>query len=596
MPDVPYKPVPVGEPVRLTPQIQVNVPGEAFGVNIGRALQQKGGALTEFGNDVFKWAKDFQSMNNEFEARQKVADFQEQAGIKQADFESLSPEAQKAGLQGHIAGLKALREGMMAQLGAPEAKLMYDRESQPFLGRTIFASAAFTGRNYKEYMYREGMANAARVGMNFSNGQDPEIESKLVEQEDAIRASQGYGDRGPEQTALAIAQAKTKTVRDALMFRIDSGDNLGVQDSLEKYSKYLTEEDRRVILDHSDAKAGSVDGRNAGLALAQAKTDPALAQQVIETNAKAYKSPTAQTNYIQSANAVYKHELLQDDYIRRTQAEEGRQYVYQKIANHDFNSVDDIHNDARAKAVYDEAKRLDKRAGNFYDNIFIDALRARDRVDHERVLSSLFHLADTKPQEFLKINPWDPKLELSNSDQQKLVARREKVLRGEAMEPGMRAAYQWLREEPYAGVLHSLDLDKKPAEFQPGTPYYNFWGAVQSGVHEWMNENEGRPPTREEFKDHIIRNIFNTTHHLWGYGTDTVDIEGRMMQPADADVVTHATNELTLEAKNRGLQAPTRMDIDSYILQQRWQKVLEDEKRGGSTEPASGAGPGSGPK
>jgi hypothetical protein len=149
MPQVPGL-VPDQIPSGYAPEVNVNVPVDAFGGAVGHALQGLGGAIEGAGDKIFARAVEIQNQQNETEAKNADAQFMTQAGIMHAEFTNreglnASPEA----LAKHIEDVQKVRQDMRANLSNPAAQKMFDGSSMSFMGRTIFSAAGHSGQQMK---------------------------------------------------------------------------------------------------------------------------------------------------------------------------------------------------------------------------------------------------------------------------------------------------------------------------------------------------------------------------------------------------------------------------------------------------------------
>ncbi len=149
MAQVPYQPFITDRPQTQGERVSVSTPGEAFGTNIGQALQHLGVAEENVGSEVFSRAIAMQELNNETEARQKASDYAEKQAQLQADFDSLKGVDAKNALLPHLAASRQLRDQMRGSLTNPSAQRMFDSMSFGFLERNIFSSARHAGDEFK---------------------------------------------------------------------------------------------------------------------------------------------------------------------------------------------------------------------------------------------------------------------------------------------------------------------------------------------------------------------------------------------------------------------------------------------------------------
>lgn len=159
MPVVPYKPYPdqQAQPIGVG-GVRVQTPSEAFGANVGRAIEHLGEVGQRASNELFNRAVALQEVNNETEANEGKAKFIMEAGKLHGEYmASLGTNAPKS-LDAHIADLNNLRTSIRDGLSNSSVRRKYDAESLGFMARNVFSASGHAASEGKK-----AAVNAARA-------------------------------------------------------------------------------------------------------------------------------------------------------------------------------------------------------------------------------------------------------------------------------------------------------------------------------------------------------------------------------------------------------------------------------------------------
>lgn len=197
--------VPSVAPSGFAPSVGLDVPVDAFGGAVGRALEGLGNSVEQSSDRIWQRAMDLQNLNNETAAKNADAQYMMKSGELHAAF--INKEGLNAGpaaLQAHIQELQDLRTSLRADLN-PMAAKMYDASSLSFMGRNIFNAAGHSGQQMK---VAANNASNSRIDLaTTSSGDDPTDEmqvqrnKRIVETEvEAQGRNNGWSDDQVEAT------------------------------------------------------------------------------------------------------------------------------------------------------------------------------------------------------------------------------------------------------------------------------------------------------------------------------------------------------------------------------------------------------------
>lgn len=139
MPAVPYSPVPSVEPQDIpAPGFHPSIPADAFGVNIGRAVEHMGTTLDQVGGELWQRAVDQQNLKNETESTAATANYELQARQRQVDYTTKQQGLNAVnGLPGEMQAQDDLRQSFRNGLSNPAAQRMFDRSSLFIMNREL---------------------------------------------------------------------------------------------------------------------------------------------------------------------------------------------------------------------------------------------------------------------------------------------------------------------------------------------------------------------------------------------------------------------------------------------------------------------------
>lgn len=165
MPQVPYSPVPdVAPSNRGTPNFNVSVSGDAFGVGIAQAVEGLGGVLQHSGDELFNRALAMQQLRNEADAKDADAQYMISTGQKHAEFSALQGKAAVDAYPAYIKDIQDSRKTFRDNLGNDQARKMFDNQSLSTMGRTIFNGAGHAAVENKKFALGASHARVDALG------------------------------------------------------------------------------------------------------------------------------------------------------------------------------------------------------------------------------------------------------------------------------------------------------------------------------------------------------------------------------------------------------------------------------------------------
>lgn len=153
MPQVPYNPVPTGQPIAGTGSrgLSVNAPEGAFGGGVANAIKDLGGVESHVGDELFQRALALKQLQNETEAKQADADYMIKAGKLHADYGALEGQNAVKAFPQHQQDLEDLRKQTRDGLSNDAARKMFDSSSLSVMSRTIFNAAGHAATENKKW-------------------------------------------------------------------------------------------------------------------------------------------------------------------------------------------------------------------------------------------------------------------------------------------------------------------------------------------------------------------------------------------------------------------------------------------------------------
>ena len=521
MPKAPYTPnVDVALSGQEIPEFRPAVRPEAFGVNVGQAIEKLGSTFEQAGNQVFNTAVQLQEEHLRTKAMNASTQYYAQTAKTRQDFlaaENPGPE----GLQKYIKDIGDARDKIRGTIAEPYAQRLYDNETRVDLERAYTAGAvhAATGtrRATMQAMQAQEEVYKGRIAEDPANMEG--FKENLRNLLDSIDRRLGpYGQQAKPET---IAATKEKAEEEARAGQIKSLMHSDVPRAVELANspsykghlgiytdetlKQLQQEDRQVgtrveadkimtdVMEKHKAGAEYMsmeDAVNKMKDVAE-KTHPndplwgQLGEVAIRTKYRAFNSEVT--------NAYRKNIATIDKIIDD---------------NPGWTSVEQVRGvpegDAALKALGSKLgpielqQKLDRIIGmkNQHDNSVANTFIAGMRnEDPERFLDYDFSTIKQTPENLKRWN-----------------AERERYREKQGTDPRVITAVNWLRP---SGVLHDLGFDKVTENNKD--EYTNFVGLVDEALLDWRQAHGNRNPTQREFlndiKPDLMRQVHDTQHN-----------------------------------------------------------------------------------
>ena len=205
MPRVPYNPVPEVAPTEAaTPSVRIGANPDAFGANIGQAIQGLGASTSQVGNELFGRAVALQELQNETDAKNANVDFISKAGQLHADYDALQGDARVKAFPAYQKNLNDLYQSTRGGLGNPSAQRMFDGAAISTLNRSIFNGAGAAASAQREAA--SGAINAEEGLIKNNVYSDPNDEGAFRE------AVQKIKDNAPTKAALSNAGGSPEVI------------------------------------------------------------------------------------------------------------------------------------------------------------------------------------------------------------------------------------------------------------------------------------------------------------------------------------------------------------------------------------------------
>ncbi len=217
MPQVPYSPVPSASPENIpSPLMRIQgITPEAFGVNVGRAIEHLGSTEQQVGGELFQRALAMQDLRNETEATEANAQHDLGARKLQTDYTQKMGLDAVNGLEDHQKAQDDLRKSIREGLSNDRARKNYDRISLYTMNRELGIAASHAAQQNKtaahgasvaeEEMHKDSVLAHPDDADNYNHAQQGIRDAVLRRS-----ALEGWGDIQTKQ-ALAKAQSGLTT-------------------------------------------------------------------------------------------------------------------------------------------------------------------------------------------------------------------------------------------------------------------------------------------------------------------------------------------------------------------------------------------------
>jgi hypothetical protein len=246
---VPYNPIPqVAARDEPTPYRSEAIPSGAFGQPQAQARIQEGQTLGQVGNELYARAIAVQEFNQQAEANEKDAAFQQQQIQAYTDYTQKMGKDAVDGLPGFMASQEAIRKQMGAGL-SPYGQVLYNNQTRNAYNRMAFSAAVHAKDQQKQYVVAGFQAKRDAANNSLMANPDPSnLAPNMQAVEDAAR-EQGRIQKGfpddSDQMKDYITEAKSSAVYSYVTGMVKSGKPLVADKVLEKFAadKMVTAQD-----------------------------------------------------------------------------------------------------------------------------------------------------------------------------------------------------------------------------------------------------------------------------------------------------------------------------------------------------------------
>jgi hypothetical protein len=171
--EVPYTGVPTTSPrFEPTPDMSINTPPAAFGVNVAEALGHLGQVQEGAGKELFDRAYAMQELHVQAQVNSAVSDAQNQMMGKYLDYTQLEGKAAVDGYQPFLNDLDKIRDDVGKSVDNPFGQVLYNNESRNSRFRLAFSGGVHAKDQNKQYVIGSSQAliksaeNAAELDPN----------------------------------------------------------------------------------------------------------------------------------------------------------------------------------------------------------------------------------------------------------------------------------------------------------------------------------------------------------------------------------------------------------------------------------------------
>jgi hypothetical protein len=519
MPKAPYTPnVDVALSGQEIPEFRPTVRPEAFGVNVGQAIEKLGSTFEQAGNQVFNTAVQLQEEHLRTKAMNASTQYYAQTAKARQDFlaaENPGPE----GLQKYIKDIGDARDKIRGTIAEPYAQRLYDNETRVDLERAYTAGAVHAASGT-----RKATQQALQAQEEVYKGriaEDPKSEEAFNTNLENIRGSirERLGPKGMQAEQTTINAAIEKAEQEAKAGRIKSLMRSDVPAAIELADRYKgqlgihTEETLR-LLQQEDHQVGT-----------RMEADNIMAP-IMEKQKAGVKLPSEEDAVKQIKDVADK--THPNDPLWGQLAEISVRTKYRAFQTQIKNSerdavatIDDIMSkhpewtsveQIRSLPEGDQAlKVLGSKLGPIELQHRIDRVHLmNDEHDNTEADRALGGLMQNRPEDFLDADLTSYKQTPANYRKWRSI--RERFRKEQGTDPRLSAAMNWLRP---SGVLESLGLYKRTENNKD--EYDNFTGLVAEAIHDFKTVH-GHDPTQQEFMDKVKPGIMQQIpvwRHNW---------------------------------------------------------------------------------
>lgn len=573
MPQVPYVPYPTTEPTTQgTSGVRVSTPPEAFGANIGRAVERFGLGLEQDSDKIWQRAVALQELQNETAARNADVQASTEMGKLHAGFSAL--EGVNAGpkaLEKYSTDLNEVYQRVRGSLPNDDARRRYDASALSVLNRSIFNGAGHSAQQMKLAAEKSAQAIVQNDADDlYHNPTEQGLDTYLDKATSSARTVAGL--RGLDANASKELENKyTSHELSHLIVGLAKREPWRAGDLLEKYRDRIHGDDIERVENSVQQAQRTVGARNISMQVNADLHDPDMEdhrglEDRIADGREAAKKLNPKDELLPSyVDAQVTAEFNRWKQVQRDTEFENRQTIegalvgnYGKIPV----TVDELRAIPNVDAAWSSMKPSTQR---HYLNVMSQIQRSGDRIppsDSLKERQRLVGLQQSDPNAFLQedILEYVGKT-LNTNDAKFLIGQQKATLKQAAQNPNSAHAMQVMAPDlQAAGLTRAADPDG----------YYKFYGAIHDWMQDHIMDHKKRPTDDEILK--TGRMLLQRTGAGW-FSSGTALYEG----PPTDDVVA----EFNKRAKEIDPTAPEldARQVGRLLLRERL-RVFDQPKPG----------------
>lgn len=579
---VPYSSVPTADPTsKGAPELRPQVSPEAFGVNIGQAVEGLGKDVSHAGNELYQRAIALKQLENETEAKEADAQFMIEAGKIHVEYDAKQGKAAVDGNAKYNNDLNETRQRIRANLSTDMARKMYDASSLGTMGRSIFH-----GANHAAQQLRKSAIDSATAQYELDTkqvGDDPKddklFDNKIQrsrENADAIAAAK---DLHPGDPQYELLQKKMES--NLWRSRIE-----GLARTAPSEARKLLDDNKAKILEadfmHSDQVvrnvSRTVDAVNIANDVYEANKgtpeQPGMTLKQMEDAARAKAKEVNPNDPILEQHAVSSvaTRFFQDK--RATQQENwaADNQIHSLVISNKYRNIQELEADPNAAKFMEQMSPAARRSLPAYVANYWKNYNAKDTNDN---FIRLKGMAANNLEQFMNADFSNEKL--NPTDLRSLEALRSKLKGEPGGDPRVDTAVRQMRAA-FGTQMEALKIFKRVKGNEED--YDHFTGTLQSALDVWR-ETHGRPASYKDIVDIIGPQVLyqrNEPGMLWGTNKKAF---------YDQTVPARFTEKFTEDVKAvTGGKEPTEQQVyKAFVKQQLLQLFTKPTAKGGSAAP-----------
>lgn len=489
---VPYEPFSTAQPISPGEQVREDVRPEAFGVNIGNAIQQLGATGEKVSSELFQRAYAIQELQDENAARDQSINSTQQMALEQKSFEALGERAGDPGvLEAHLQKLNQIRQQGRAALDNPLAQRYYDQDAASLLNRFTVIGAETAGNALKTSTVKTADAQMDLATKTWTDGSEAEFSQKL----DAVKraAATKAGAMGWDQTEEDAELLKqTSRMRFGQINFIAHEDSTKALDMLEQMkrdgSKDMTEDDWNRAYDIALDKNNTTGAKFlANQVIAEGGSIDSMEEKVRDRSASLARGgeqneAVFRDNALTTLRTLYSHQ----NYVEQQQQQKYVQTVDDAINSGNFTSMDQLLADPDVAAAYHNLKpseqgKIDEKLAVYWR----DKDKAPNFLEYNRLRGEA--LDPATQGKFINEDIY--KANINNDQRARLLLMREQLINGQAeRDPQVLKA---------AAAIRNIYPNSVPQASSPA--YHTFLGSLQ-GLLEDYQATKGAKASAEDYE------------------------------------------------------------------------------------------------